>query len=277
MKRLLVAGLSLGLAAALSFPAGAQEPEPVTIPETVSIEDPLDDANGINDQGNRADFGFQGDHATPIDAGSVSDVLKVWFSHDAESVSVHFQTQAPAPASTATLFEVFSNVGGDFPVYGCLRFAVLTPGSYQGATTTYQGEPIAKLIDRCNDGSNFWDNGVEGEITITEGPEVPQQNTGAPGPSGILTATFPRSYSPLLADGLSLVKPFFETTVSAGTVGALVAPVQLDNSIEGADYMLTASELEEPKPPVKKGCTKGSSKAKKKGCHKPNPGRGHDH
>lgn len=269
MKKLFAIALAAGLAAALSVPAGAQEAEPLTIPETVSIDDPLNDANGLNDQGNRADFGFQGDHVTPTDAGSVSDVLKVWFTHDVESIFVHFQTQAPAPASTATLFEVFSNPGGDFEVYGCLRFAVLTPGTYQGQTTTYQGEPIAKLIDRCNDGTNFWDNGIEGEITIVEGPEVPQQNTGAPGPSGILTAKFPRSYSPLLADGLSIVKPFFETSVSAGTVGALATPLTLDNSIEGVDYVLSAAE--EPAPPVKKGCTKGSPKAKKKGCKKPRP------
>ncbi len=269
MKRLLALTLTAGLAAVLSAPAGAQEPEPVTVPETVSIEDPLNDANGLNDQGNRADVGFQGDHATPTDAGSVSDVLKVWFTHDAESVSVHFQTQAVPPASTATLFEVFSNAGGDFPVYGCLRFAVLTPGTYQGQITTYQGEPIAKLIDRCNDGTNFWDNGIEGEITITEGPEVPQQNTGTPGASGILTAKFPRSYSPLLADGLSLVKPFFETSVAAGTVGALATPFTLDNSLEGTDYAITTAEAEEPKGPVKKGCSKGSVKAKKKGCKKP--------
>ena len=273
MKKAFSIALALGLAAALSMPAGAQEAEPTTVPETVQIEDALDDANALNDQGNRADTGFQGDHGTPVDAGSVSDLVKVWFTHDAETVSVHINTQAAPPASTSTMFEVFSNPNDDW-LLGCLRFAVLIPGAYQGQATTYQGPPLAKLIDRCNDeGTNFYNNGVEGEIVIEAGPDVPQQNLGAPGPSGILTATFPRSYSPLLLDGLSITTPFATSKIAVGAeAGGVTTPVTLDNTADGTDYILTPAEeptTKKPKPPVKKGCSKGSVKAKKNGCKKP--------
>jgi hypothetical protein len=274
VKRLLTATIAAMVLGGLALsPVHAQEPtsDPVEMPETVLIDDPLEDANGFNDQGNRGDVGFQGDHVTPTDAGSVSDLLKIWITHDVETVSIHFNTQAPAPASTSTFFQAYSNPGGDFPL-GCLRWAVLIPGAYQGQATTYQGPPLAKLIDRCNDeGTNFYNNGVEGTINITEGPEVPQQTTGAPGPSGILTATFPRSYSPLLADDLPITKLFAETRIAIGAEGAGVAtPITLDNTIEAPDYVLTAAEeVGPPQPPIKKGCKKGSPKAKKKGCKKP--------
>ncbi|MGH2805911.1 MAG: hypothetical protein ACRDKT_01420 [Actinomycetota bacterium] len=277
MKRLvtgMIAALVLG-GLALSPVHAQEEPtsDPVEVPETVQIEDPLEDANGLNDQGNRGDIGFQGDHGTPTDAGSVSDLIKVWFTHDVETVSIHFNTQAAAPASSSTLFQAFSNPGGDFAL-GCLRWAILIPGAYQGQPTTYQGPPLAKLIDRCNDeGTSFYNNGTEGTINITEGPDVPQQTTGEAGPSGILSATFPRAYSPLLADGLSITKVFAETKVAIGAdaVGN-ATPATLDNTMEGTDYVLTAAPapMAEPtKPPWKKGCKKGSPKAKKKGCRKP--------
>ena len=256
MKKALTLALSLGLAAALSIPATAQEPAPTPIPETVQIEDPLNDANGLNDQGNRGTTGFQGDHATPADAGSVSDLLKVWFTHDAENIRVHFLTQAMGPASNSLIFNLYSNPGGDFPL-GCLRFAALIPGD-----VGYVGDPVIKLIDRCNDeGTSLYNNGVEGTHVWEETAEE----------NGLLTLTFPREYSPLLADNLAITKEFVETRVVWGegsTVGSLSAP-QLDNTAEGTDYVLTPAE--DPQPPVKKGCTKGSPKAKKKGCKKPRP------
>lgn len=258
MKKLLAIVLTLGLAAVLSAPAGAQEAEPVEIPETVQIDDPLNDANGLNDQNNRGDTGFQGDHVTPRDAGSVSDILKVWFTHDAENINMHMQTEVPAPASTAVSFNVYASPNEDWPL-GCLRFFGLIPGEYQGQTTTWQGEPMIKLIDRCaEDGNSVFNNGIEGTHVIAPGPDG----------TGVLTLTFPRSYSPLLADGLVLSKPFAATATTFGGDGAFYwAPIILDNTVDGTDYTIAAAE----EPPVKKGCTKGSPKAKKKGCKKPRP------
>ncbi|MBW3609892.1 MAG: hypothetical protein KY463_16505, partial [Actinobacteria bacterium] len=144
MRKALLIALAMVLTAALSIPAGAQEAEPTVVPEVVNIEDPLNDANFLNDQGNRGNTGFQGDHSSPVDAGSVSDVLKVWFTHDATNVNLHIQTQAPGPATTAILYQMYSNPGGDYSA-GCLRWAALIPG------VNYQGEPLIKLVDRCND------------------------------------------------------------------------------------------------------------------------------
>jgi hypothetical protein len=243
-------------------PVHAQETaEPVVIPATVSIDDPVGDANGLNDQGNRADTGFQGDHVTPADAGSVSDVMKVWFTHDAENVTVNIQTEVPVPASTAVSFNVFASPNEDWPL-GCLRFFALIPGEYQGQTTTWQGEPMIKLIDRCTEGGNsVFDNGAEGTFVTAPGPDG----------TGVLSLTFARSHSPLLADNLAIAKPFVQTSTTFGGDGAVYwAPVVLDNTIDGTDYLLNVAEEPAPvSPPVKKGCKKGSPKAKKKGCRKP--------
>ena len=259
MRKLYTLSLGVLVAAAMSIPAGAQEPapEPVTIPETVQIDDPVGDANGLNDQGNRADTGFQGDHSTPADAGSVSDILKVWFSNDAENVSVHIQTELPAPASTAIAYNLYANPTEDWAL-GCLRFVALIPGTYQGQSTTYQGEPLIKLVDRCNDeGTNVFNNGVEGTYVVAPGPED----------TGVLSLTFPRAYSPLLADGLPITKPFVQAATAIGADGAgFATPVILDNTADGTDYTVVTEVTEKP---VKKGCKKGSPKAKKKGCKKP--------
>lgn len=257
MKKSFSILIALGLiGSALMAPALGQEEAPTAIPEVVQIDDPLNDANGMNDQGNRGQTGFQGDHVTPADGGSVSDMLKIWFSHDVENVSVHIQTQAAGPASTAIMYEVFSNPGGDFSL-GCLRWVGLIPGA--GATSPWQGPPVIKLIDRCNDeGTNLFANGVEGEYKIETLPDE----------TGLLTLTFPRSYSPLLVDDLPIATPFAEASLAFGADGAGVAtPVTVDNTVDGTDYILTAAE-EPAKPPVKKGCKKGSPKAKKKGCKK---------
>jgi hypothetical protein len=264
VKRLLTGAVAAMVLGGLALsPVHAQDAaEPVEIPATVQIDDPVGDANGLNDQGNRADTGFEGDHVTPADAGSVSDIMKVWFTHDAENVSVNIQTEVPAPASTAVFYNVYASPNEDWPL-GCLRFAGLIPGEYQGQTTTYQGDPLIKLVDRCNDeGTSVYNNGIEGTHVIAPGPDE----------TGVLTLTFPRSYSPLLLDGLSIAKPFVQTATTFGegsTVGAF-SPIILDNTIDGTDYVLAAAEEPAPvKPPVKKGCKKGSPKAKKKGCRKP--------
>lgn len=260
MNRFLTGAVAALAAIAVALPATAQEaaPEPVVIPETVQIDDPLNDANGLNDQGNRADTGFQGDNSTPADGGSVSDILKVWFTNDAENVSVHIQTEVPAPASTGLVYNLYANPNEDWAL-GCLRFVGLIPGTYQGQTTTYQGEPLIKLVDRCNDeGTNVFNNGVEGAYVVAPGPDG----------TGVLTLTFPRAYSPLLADGLTITKPFVQSATAVGAEGAgFASPVILDNTVDGTDYLITAPEVVE-EPPVKKGCKKGSPKAKKKGCRK---------
>ena len=281
MKRITIFLASMALVASgfQALPAAAQEEAAPAIPEVVQIEDPVNDGNFLNDQGFRADTGFHGDNVTPADGSTVGDLMKIWFTNDAETVSLNIQTQAAGPAATTIVYQAFTNAGegpAGSSVVGCLRWYGLIPGEYSGQKTTYQGEPVIKLVDRCNDGTSVYSNGAEGEFTISAGPED----------SGILTMTFPRSYSPFLTGG-PLTKPHVTSSIAAGADGAgNSAPLMIDNTIDGADYTFTAGEVVEPTPPgkndppgKKKGCAKG--KGKKRGCEgkgkkAPKPGKPSD-
>ena len=251
MKKALVIALSLGLAAALSLPAGAQEAEPTVVPEVVNIEDPAGDANYLNDQGTAGIHGQTfGDNAGPADAGSVSDILKVWFTHDADVIRAHILTEVPPPATAAAyFFRVQVGPPGD---ENCLRFQLATTGpTYPDAT-----EPAGSLRDLCGDADETYTDGITATIEeLADG-------------TGVSTIIVPRSTHPAFVDDAVLgtptahVRNWFATTATGG----VTAP-QIDDTKPGTDYAITA---EEPttKPPVKKGCSKGSAKAKKKGCKK---------
>jgi hypothetical protein len=259
--------LMLIAAAVSGIPAAAQEAPPTPIPAVVNIEDPFGDANGLNDQGFGGDIGHQGENVTPSDAGSVSDFGKVWFTNDAETVSVHILTEAAAPATNGLRFDVFATPGeGSVAAneLGCIRFVAIIGGKTQGQNTTYQGADAAKLFDACNDGTNWFDNGIEATVRIEE----------VEGGNGLLTITGPMSYSPFLAPGSVLAKPSAAARVAYGVEGAAAgAAVYTDNTVEGTDYTITLPTAEEVQPPgsddppgkgKKKGCPKG--KGKKKGA-----------
>ncbi|MFP5352516.1 MAG: hypothetical protein ACLGIB_08140 [Actinomycetota bacterium] len=267
MKKIvtLLASLALVASGLHLLPAAAAEEAP-EVPAVVQIEDPLNDGNFLNDQGNRDKTGFQGDKATPADGSTVGDLLRVWFTNDSETVSVHFQTEKPGPATTSIAYQAYTNAGegsAGSNALGCLRWYGLIPGASNGQSTTYQGPPLIKLVDRCNDGTSVYSNGVEGKHAIVEGPEG----------TGILTLTFPRAYSPILA-GPSLTAPFASTTIVAGAeaVGN-TGPLMIDNTANGTDYVMVESNAgtpgktppgKNPIPGKKKGCDNG--KGKKRGC-----------
>src|SRR5688500_18941096 len=98
MKRtipiLLVMGVVLALATAAT---GAPKP---------SIEDPVGDANFINDQGT-GDGSF-GDF-NQADAGTVSDLVSVTFTNDKKNLYVQLQTEAAPPATTGIGYRVRVN------------------------------------------------------------------------------------------------------------------------------------------------------------------------
>jgi hypothetical protein len=232
----------------------------------VNIEDPIGDANFLNDQGNNATIGHQGEHTTPADAGSVSDFSKIWFTSDAENVSVHILTEKPGPAINALRFDVYASPGKGSvaeSTVGCIRFAAIVGGDEQGHDTTWQGDDVARILDACNDGTSIFSNGVEATLTM---------ETLADG-TGLFTITGPKSYSPLLADGQVLTKPTAVARVTAGADGVAAAyPVYTDNTVVGTDFTITSPAIAEPDqgqtdPPgkgKKKGCPKG--KGKKKGA-----------
>lgn len=226
----------------ITAPAQAQ----TAVPDTVQIEDPFGDANTTS-----------GDNVGPADASSVGDFGKIWFSHTSDQISVHVQTEAPPPATQGLVYNVYANPGGDFPApQGCLRFITIVPGT----VPNYAGEQHVRLVDRCNDeGTSVYNNGVEGEAVIEELPDG----------TGLVTMTFPRDYSPLLADGGSILESHGWSGVLVGAPPPVgFASFRLDDTVLGTEYPLTAEEDAEAEKKAKKATkpkkAKGKAKSKKK-------------
>ncbi|MDQ3940123.1 MAG: hypothetical protein M3238_02100 [Actinomycetota bacterium] len=215
-------------------PAHAQEPAP-EVPAVVNIEDPAGDANYLNGQG--ADDS-QGNNVTPADIGSVSDILKVWFTSDATNISAHIQTEAMPPAVTAYFFRVLVDPSVGDP--NCLRFQIATSGAGN------PGEAFGSLRDLCGDVDETYTEGIT--VNFAEAADG----------TGISTVTIPRTTHPAFAEGTVLVAP---TAHVRNYFVAVTAP-QIDDTQPGTDFTVSSGQKK------KKGCAKGSPKAKKKGCKK---------
>ncbi|MGH2749060.1 MAG: hypothetical protein ACRDKB_14225, partial [Actinomycetota bacterium] len=226
------------------------------IPAEPNITDPPNDANYIN-EGTAPGLGHN--HEGPRGVSTVADLLAIWFTHDAESISVHFQTVAAPPASVGITYQAFTSPGegeAGSSSQGCLRFLGTIPGSSPGGGT-YFDDPWIRLLDRCNVGTSIFNDAVDGEFTVAEGPEG----------TGITTFKFPRSYSPLLEDGQVLTDP--TARGSSPTVGEHTtvgfATTSVDDTEVGTEYTITGEE-EKAKKKDKKKKIKGKkgAKAKKK-------------
>ena len=102
------------------------------------IEDPLNDANFINDQGT----GEGGGTVTPADAATVSDLLAVTFSNDKKKLYIDIETEAAPPAISGIGYRVRVNPGDDGT--HCLLFEVFHPGANNALTA-----PRAHFVDAC--------------------------------------------------------------------------------------------------------------------------------
>jgi hypothetical protein len=226
----------------IAFPAKAQIPEqPTAVPEAVNIEDPIGDANYINRQNVPND---SGDHVGPNnqDAASVTDLAKGWMTNDETNFSIHILTEAAPPAIAAVGFEFIAVPGegsAGSSTTGCLRAVGIIPG---GTAPTWQGDPWARLLDRCNIGTSIFDDSVEGTIEFSEIADV----------GGLITLTFPRSYSPLLADGAIVTGAYLiSRTPTAGSPDQGFAAPFVDDTKVGTDYTITTPAPEKPKKPKK--------------------------
>jgi len=266
MSKELWAVLTAGALVASVFSALPANAAP-EIPATANIEDPAGDANTLS-----------GDVMTPAgtdgNVSNVGDIQKVWFTNDTTSLTLNILTTiAPPAGSVATAFDVYTSPGeGSVSAQkgGCLRFRLVVPAKNAGGT--YQGKLMAKAIDRCNDGSSFYSNGAEGEVTIEELPDG----------TGLTQLKFPRSYSPLLADGQTLTAPQAQSNATVGSDQGPNGPIgtlnmRYDDTKIGTDYAIVsggetpagppvATPVPADETPVKNGCKKG--KGKKKGCKK---------
>jgi len=222
---LLVAGL-------LSAPATARV---APVPATPNIEDPIGDANYLNDQG-QSGVPDMDDNVTGQDAGGLADIMKVWFTHTERKVFAYIQTESPPPSATGLYFEIVASPGdGEIASSstGCLHWIVMIAGNVQGQQTTYQGPAQAKIVDYCNDGDSYNQNGTWAELRAIE-----TLDDG----TGLITIVAPRKYSPLLGRCQTIASPQALTkdlvgqddTVSLG----FVTGATLDTTKVGADHRL---------------------------------------
>lgn len=134
MKRAITA-MAACLATALTAGALHAAPKP-------SIEDPIGDANFVNDQGTGdGSFGDQ----TAADAGTVSDLASVTFSNDKKNLYVTIGTEAAPPATTGIGYRV--RVNPDSTGTHCLLFEAFFPGANNVLTA-----PEAQFRNACTGG-----------------------------------------------------------------------------------------------------------------------------
>lgn len=110
--------------AAVAVAAGSLQAAPKP-----SIEDPLGDANFVNDQG--TGDGSVGDQ-TGADAGTVSDLTAVTFTNDRKNLYVQISTEAAPPATTGIGYRV--RVNPDSTGTHCLLFEAFFPGANNALT-----------------------------------------------------------------------------------------------------------------------------------------------
>lgn len=197
MKRSISIATSLALVAGLwatTLHAGAA-PAPKTI-----IEDPIGDANFVNDQG--TGDGTFGDF-NQADAGTVSDLVDVSLSNDAKNLTIQIGTEASPPATTPIGYRVRFNP--DDAGTHCIVIEAFHPGSQGGMTA------IAQFYDAC-EGSDP----VEVELLGT-------------------TIIVPRKLSKAFAKGATLTAPQAQAFLHSGQ-GVLEAGPHADTTLVGTDY-----------------------------------------
>lgn len=195
MKRPFVIALALCAFASLATPSVTAAPKP-------TIEDPLGDANFINDQGT-GDGSF-GD-ITAADAGTVSDITAITLSNDAKNLVVTIETEAAPPAATAVGFRVRFNP--DATGSHCILIEAFFPGANNNLTTG-----VAHFKDAC-----------------AGGEAVPLKMLGT-------QITVPRKLSKAFATGAKLTSPQAQSFQYSGTYPAGVAAPTIDTTKIGTDY-----------------------------------------
>lgn len=158
--------VTICVAAASTLATAAPAPKKV-------IEDPLSDANFLNDQGT-GDGSF-GDIVTPADVSSVTDLTEILVSNDKKNLYINFVTEVAAPATQGVGYRLRTNPDGAGGTY-CLLFEVFYPGA---GNALDQAE--AHLRDTC--AGETTEVQVLGNMLV-----VPRKANKAFGKGGALTA-----------------------------------------------------------------------------------------
>lgn len=198
MKR----AIFIGVLACFGMLAGQVTAAPAA---KVVLEDPVGDANGVNDQGT-GDGSF-GDHATPADVSSVTDLMEVSIGNDAKNVYVTWVTEAGPPATQGVGYRLRVNPDGAGGAY-CLHFEAFYPGAGNDLTAA-----VAHLRDSCT------------------GETIEAEAMGA-------MIVVPRKAHDALGKGAVLAAPQAQGFVYLGSYPAGVPAVTLDTTTVGDDYKM---------------------------------------
>jgi hypothetical protein len=169
------------------------------------IEDPLGDANFVNDQG--TGDGSVGDF-NQADAGTVSDITGVTISNDAKNLTITVETEAAPPATTGIGYKVRANPGGTGGTH-CLSFEAYHPGANNVLTS-----PVGHFTDTCAGGGP-----VEFDVLGN-------------------TWIVPRKVSKALGKGKKLTGLQAQAFLYSGTYPQGVAGPVADTTKVGTDYKL---------------------------------------
>ncbi|MDP9066754.1 MAG: hypothetical protein M3N53_00205 [Actinomycetota bacterium] len=171
-----------------------------------SIEDPLGDANFVNDQGT-GDGSFGDFNAA--DAGTVSDLTAVIFTNDKKNLYVQIDTEAEPPAATGIGYRVRVNPDGPGGSY-CLIFEAFHPGANNDLTVAK-----GQVRDAC-------EGGAPTEVAVVGN-----------------TITVPRKAHKGLAKGATLKAPQAQSFLYTGTYPSpgFSGPMA-DTTKVGTDYKL---------------------------------------
>ncbi|MEA2432771.1 MAG: hypothetical protein QOG54_228 [Actinomycetota bacterium] len=199
MKRIGSIAVALGAATILASStlsaAAASKPQ---------IEDPVGDANFVNDQG--TGDGSTGDQ-TAADAGTVSDLEAITFSNDAKNLTILIDTEAAPPATTGIGYRVRVNPDGTGGTY-CLRFEAYYPGANNALTAAE-----AYFFDDC-----------------AGGEAVPIEVLGT-------QLSIPRKLNKAFAKGAKLAAPQAQAFLYSGSNYPTGAPTgYADTTKVGTDY-----------------------------------------
>lgn len=203
MKRVISIAAVVGVAmsAVVSSPVATAAPKPKVV-----IEDPVGDANFINDQGT-GDGSF-GDFVTPADVSSVTDLTAIGFSNDAKNLYISIETEAAPPATQGVGYRVRVNPDGAGGSH-CLLFEAFYGGAGNDLTL-----PKAHMRDVCEGGD-----------------AVELQVLGS-------TLVVPRKAHKGLKKGATLKAPQAQGFIYLGSYPAGLAAPTTDTTKVGSNYKL---------------------------------------
>lgn len=200
MKRVLTTILTIGVVLSLTGASAAPAPKEI-------LEDPAGDANALNDQG--TGDGSNGDHVTPADASTVTDLLAVTITNDAKKLTISIQTEAAPPATQGVGYRVRFNPDGAGGAH-CIVLEAFFPGGGNDLTAA-EGH----LRDTC-----------------AGGDPIPIEVLG-------YQLTVPRKANKAFAKGATLKAPQAQSFIYVGSsYPAGAAIITMDTTKVGTDYKL---------------------------------------